>query len=78
MTSPETERDSIETGRPAPSELDLATLMRILRQRRRILVGWMGAMLVLGILYLLNTPAKFEATTVVQIEQSDRPDRQHR
>ena len=63
-TSAVTTEDSSEPG------FDLLGLYHSFLERKWIILGCLGATLLLGLLYILKTPKTYQAITVVQVEQS--------
>ncbi len=53
------------------SAFDLLALYHSFLERKWIIIGCLGATLLLGLLYIFKTPKTYEAITVVQVEQSE-------
>src|SRR5260221_13845899 len=55
------------------SDWDIGVFFQILRHRVWVLALWIAIMLTLGVVFLLVVPAHYVATTVVEVEQEERP-----
>jgi len=55
------------------ADWEIGTLFQLLARRAWVLVLWLAIMLTIGITVVLVMPTKYEATTVVQMEQDERP-----
>jgi len=52
-------------------EIDFQKLYYALLDRKWLVLGCMGGMILLGVLYIIITPKTYSATTVVQVEQAE-------
>lgn len=73
MTLSDTPHEPIDTMLEPSSDSDLGTIFRIFRRRAWVFALWMLIMLAMGIFVVLLMPTKYEATTVVQVVQDERP-----
>ena len=60
-----------EAGSDADNDIDFRKLLYYALDHKWILLGCLAATLLLGVLYILNTPKTYTATAVVQVEQEE-------
>lgn len=65
--------EPIDPTSESASGWDIGTLFQILWRRIWVLALWMAILLAMAIIYIVATPKVYEAKTVVQVEQDERP-----
>jgi len=73
MTITDSPHELLNAGQALSSDWEIGMIFQILRRKAWVIAVWILIMPAVGVVYLLITPKVYQGTTVVQVQQDERP-----